>query len=543
MRNGVFLGVLVVLAMVGTSLADEQIRFKSRQFVPQPGITAALMSKIEASPGGRGHIIIQLDRKMTRTYSRKLEEQGVWLLGFIPDRAWFAAVDSAKTGDIGKIAGIRAVCEILPGDKIAPSIRRFGINDVSLVQPGMAKLLVMFFEDVPMEEAKGLIAGCGGRVVGETRLLHGLIVHLKIDDIWDLPGEDCVKWIEQHYEVSLCNDRARSAVRANTVQEAPYGLTGQGVVVGIWDAGPIAAVDHNDLKERVIDANFQGMIIGHAIGVAGTLMGDGNDNSMWKGMAPKAKAVAYEAFPNEKDASKVEHDYRVSIGDYNIDVSNNSWGRMYINWPSDRNYDLDSTYDWDGAFYDEIVLGGCWKKISVFFSNGNEANEPGHTSWQTLRPNAVAKNVIAVGASNSWDDSVAPFSGRGPTADGRIKPDLVAPGIDGSCTKPGYSAYSNRPCGTDPNQYIWTCWYKEGDPNRYAGMNGTSMAAPVVSGCIALMLEQWRTNYDDPNYLPLPSTIKAVLIQTATDLTGANDPCCSAGPDYSSGYGLVDVKA
>ena len=57
------------------------------------------------------------------------------------------------------------------------------------------------------------------------------------------------------------------------------------------------------------------------------------------------------------------------------------------------------------------------------------------------------------------------------------------------------------------------------------------------------MIEKWRRDYDDEDYLPLPSTIKAVLVETAFDLTSTEDPCCTAGPDYSSGWGRVDVNS
>jgi hypothetical protein len=374
-------------------------------------------------------------------------------------------------------------------------------------------------------------------------LLHGLIVHLKIEDIRDLANEDRVKWIEQQYKTVVFNDGTRSAVGADIVQDS--GLTGHGVVVGVWDDGRIDP-NHDDLAQRVTDANCGSTISDHATGVTGTLIGNGTIDPNYKGMAPEASVVSYQY--TQYSASKTEHDYTGAIGDYNnIDVSNNSWGRYYSTGHV-LPHDLDGTYDWDAELYDAIVCGGLGKKISIVFAAGNWA-ELSSSPWKSLAPNPVAKNVIAVGASNSCNNSVAPFSSRGPTADGRIKPDLVAPGIDGSCTKPGYSVDEDCGPGTasDPNQYIWTCWpdpNDTGDPDKsYAGMNGTSMAAPVVSGCIALMLEQWRTNHNDPNYLPLPSTIKAVLIQTAKDLTGTNDPCCSSGPDYSSGYGLVDVKA
>jgi len=546
MRNGFLAGAVVVLTIVGTSLAEDQIRLKSRRFVPSRGITAGAKTKIEAArPRGEpARVIIQLDRKMTRPYRKSLEAQGLNLLGYIPQRAWLAAIDPSKDVDIMKIEGVRAVCEILPQDKIAPSIRKYGINNTSLIAPDKAKLVVMFFEDVSFSEVEPVVSGYGGRILGRTNLLHGLTVQLEIADIWDLAAEDCVRWIDQHYEIVPLNDGTRQAVGANAVQD--IGLSGEGVIIGMWDSG-YADADHNDLSGRVTIPDANSWDDDHATHVAGTMIGDGSIDPKYKGMAPDAEVVSYFNGKIHYDPCQVEQDYNEAINEYNIDLSNNSWGRLAVRKPPPSGgRDLDSTYDWDAELYDQIVKGAFEKKISIVFATGNDGDgQP--SPWTSLMPNAVAKNVIAVGASNSSDNSIAPFSSRGPTADGRVKPDLVAPGTDGSMVDDCYSKSCdpNDPndscCPADPSEYIWSCWPDPED--SYAGMTGTSCAAPVVSGCIALMIEKWRDDCSDADYLPLPSTIKAVLIETAFDLTSTEDPCCTAGPDYSSGWGRVDVNS
>jgi len=132
------------------------------------------------------------------------------------------------------------------------------------------------------------------------------------------------------------------------------------------------------------------------------------------------------------------------------------------------------------------------------------------------------------------------FSSWGPTDDGRIKPDVVAAGCENDGRDTCEDIY------TDPSIGIWSTvpdnLYTDYCPPPddiddfqypYSAMCGTSMSTPAVSGSVALMLEDWRENHSgQPD--PLPSTIKAILIQTATDLG-------NPGPDYSYGYGQINV--
>ncbi|CAG2131803.1 S8 family peptidase [Cupriavidus numazuensis] len=121
---------------------------------------------------------------------------------------------------------------------------------------------------------------------------------------------------------------------------------------------------------------------------------------------------------------------------------------------------------------------------------------------QTITDPGNAQSVITVGATHRTDPmryGISYFSSHGPTGDGRIKPDLVAPGEKVTSTVPG---------GT------------------LASMDGTSMAAPHVSGVAALLLSR------NGELMGQPAKVKALLCDTATDL----------GRDREfQGAGLVDA--
>ena len=130
--------------------------------------------------------------------------------------------------------------------------------------------------------------------------------------------------------------------------------------------------------------------------------------------------------------------------------------------------------------------------------------------FRTVPSPATAKNSITVGSLVPGTNSLSGFSSRGPTDDGRIRPDLVATGGHTS-TLPG---------------------------DGYGFKTGTSMASPVVTGIAALLIEEWRWLYtlDQPLTQPLPPhKVKAILIHTATDLG-------LPGPDYSFGWGRVNAR-
>lgn len=148
-----------------------------------------------------------------------------------------------------------------------------------------------------------------------------------------------------------------------------------------------------------------------------------------------------------------------------------------------------------------IVVTAAGNNGYLYFLTANGIPEEGYRSISITDPGNT-ESVITVGATHR--DSahlfgVSYFSSRGPTGDGRIKPDLVAPG--------------EKIESTTPN-------------NNKLRMDGTSQAAPHVSGAAALLLARY------PELIGRPTRIKEILCKTATDLGRER---------YFQGAGMVDA--
>lgn len=152
------------------------------------------------------------------------------------------------------------------------------------------------------------------------------------------------------------------------------------------------------------------------------------------------------------------------------------------------------------------------------FSAGNSG-----PAGQTIGSPAVGKNVIATGATQNnrfefplygeGQEVMADFSSRGPAADGRIKPDLVAPGTWIASLR---SIFANDDNAWGPISSL------------YLYQGGTSQAGPHVSGACAVVVQWYRENHGGT---PSPALVKALLINSADDMGTAVIP----GEDDSSG--------
>jgi hypothetical protein len=499
-KEGAFIGLAAVLLLAGLAAGNDEVILKSRRFVPTAGLDSSLLSRVPV-PGqirvqatsGNLHVIIQLADVPTLEKRIELINAGVQLLSYIPNRSWLAVVQVDKLVDVANLPGIRAVTAILPQDKLSPAIREQGVNLYSSNAAGDAKLVTLLFEDVALSAGEAAIEELGGRVIEQDSEQSCLICYLPAGEVSALAARDGVKWIDQHYESVDLNDGVRAAIDVNPVQAAPYNLTGAGVVLGQWEPGHPDGT-HVDLAGRVVNIDDGRPVDDHATQVAGTMIGDGSllASRLYRGVATAATIVSYRDWD---DVIDLRGQYREAVSRYGIDIANNSWGK--VEWNS---------YEECDAVFDAIVRGELGKPISMVWAVGNEGK------WGTVFSTAVAKNVVTVGATNSDDNSLWAWSDKGPTADGRLKPDVVAPGCE---ARSGGAIWSTLP------------------GNRYGGACGTSQAAPAVSGTMALILEDWRASHGRD---PLPSTIKGLLLHTAKDLG-------TPGPDYAYGFGLIDAKA
>ena len=371
----------------------------------------------------------------------------------------------------------------------------------------------------------------------------------RIHELVDLEGEKPV-YFTTH------NANAAISTGANLLRTSPYTLSGTGIPIGLWDGG-WARSTHQEYSGRVTLGDTSS-IIDHATHVCGTLIASGVTASA-RGMADAATVYSYDWTNDVSEMTTRGAANATDVANGKIQVSNHSYGVItgwaYVNGGTP--YRLWQWYgttagltDPDFGAYNTTSSGMDSLAASepyylIFRSAGNDrgenpangdsvyigssvvtynstVNPPGDgqykSGFDTISYAATAKNVLTVGSvtdavtSGARDvskASVSYFSSWGPTDDGRIKPDVVANG-DGL-----YSSLS----ATD---------------STYGTYSGTSMATPNACGSTALLLQQYKQLF--PGQAMRAATIKDLLIHTADDIG-------NPGPDYKTGWGLVNVKA
>lgn len=514
-----------VRALSGTGISPT-VRFSGRAFQLDPRYLPAIT-------GAAGHVLLQLKGSVTEAQRAQLTARGVVLGDYVPDNAWKARVPAAGLAEIRALPFVHAIGDLLPADKVPSHVLKGDFDPRSLEADGTLNLQVSFHPDVTYAEAARALARLGVRPA-QARFLSGqrLTVRVRQDQVLALASLDEVLWLEdREAPKSGTNAQAAAQVRANGLWAAPLGLNGAGIAIGMWDEG-LADVSHNDLSGRVSAAE-QGSVAAHSTHVAGTLAGSGAGSPAARGMAAGARIYSYEYTGDPIDEQQAAQQ------EYGIALSNHSWGYI-TGWQ--RNYFGDNRWSWFGGagtdrdpnFATYTATSRNWDRLVddtgliVIKSIGNDRNDTGagcaahyhgtdkrntytdchgpDGSYGTVGPIATAKNVIAVGAVDRAGGMTA-FSAWGPTEDGRIKPDVVAPGLG------IYSTYTK---------------------NGYRSMDGTSMSTPVVSGSVALLVQRYRAV--NHGATPAPHVIRALLANTARDLG-------QVGPDYQFGFGMLDTQA
>jgi hypothetical protein len=166
------------------------------------------------------HVLIQLEGIPTDEWRVAFYEAGVRLLSYVPRRAWFASIPAEQAAQVAQLAGVRAVCEVQPQDKLAPSLKETGINAHSLAADGRARLTALFFEDAALESGVATIEGLGGTVISRDPNENSLAFHLPIPALRALAACDDIKWIDQHYASADLNDGVRAALEISQSRPA-----------------------------------------------------------------------------------------------------------------------------------------------------------------------------------------------------------------------------------------------------------------------------------------------------------------------------------
>jgi hypothetical protein len=283
-------------------------------------------------------------------------------------------------------------------------------------------------------------------------------------------------YIKPQTEIQLIGYN-RSVNAINLAQHIIPGATGSGITIGIKEKKMDEA--DIDLQKRIQPSAIAGTETdNHATVIASLAGGAGNSFYTGKGLAWKSR------FYPSSYATLFPDDGNLLVQN-SVSVQNHSYGTIIQNF-----------YGAEGAAYDAQT----WqhKNILHIFSSGNKgqesstqgqyANIPG---FANLTGNfKMAKNIITVAATDTGL-AVAPFSSAGPLYDGRIAPQIAA-----------------------------------------LGPNGTSDAAAIVSGAVALLQQVYKDSNN--NIVPPASLMKAALFNSADDVG-------NKGIDHHSGFGAVNV--
>lgn len=311
---------------------------------------------------------------------------------------------------------------------------------------------------------------------------------------------------------------------------------------------------------------------GHGTHVAGSVLGDGAASRMTNGGGSRVCGVApaarlfFQAIEQKtlwRKASDTRANGRYALTGIPLDVRTlfadayrkgarihtNSWSGGNVGAYDNQSEQLDQ-FVWDHKDFCILVAAG---------NEGEDRNGNGKIDDPSIAPPATAKNCVTVGACENrrpefrsekyggrdWfpgdfpappfaqdpmadnPEQIVPFSSRGPTLDGRIKPDVVAPGT---------FILSTRSRLLTEADDLWS----EYAPNPfYCFLGGTSMATPLVAGAVALLREHLRRRVGIAR--PSAALLKATLIAGARRIGSLQER--RALVDVHQGFGRVSLES
>jgi hypothetical protein len=520
-----------------------------------------------AATESTGLRVLQVRARAIATVRSELEARGISVLSYFPNHTLLVA-SQAEVG-IG-LDGVFATGPWTPAQAVAPALTRLTPRRAGQYFPAGVPVILGLAPGSSLDQVVERLSACGavmswtapnGAVpqVGIRVSSHELI---EVMDV--VRGLENLVWADLQPAVRLRN--SESAWRCQSGQPGGFpvfdnGLHGERQVVGLMDTGldgdhchfddPLFGLPalNDDVGTEVTPSHRKILALdfywdqdwpdpspnawddqSHGTHVAGSVAGDLNGDGwhqQFDGMAPAAKLVIQDGgfaidacgdLPGLGCPVRPLEPVLQQAYDQGARIHSNSWGDEEEIFPFNRY--TERTADVDRFSWNH-------RDFLVFFAAGNA----GTLGDDTVGSPATSKNVVAVGATLRGDTSppcVAPFSSRGWTHDGRIKPDVVVPGTS------VVSALSDGHIETN------NC--------DYASKSGTSMACPTAAGLGALVRQYFEdgfypSGFADPNQVFAPSAalVKATLIASAVDLATLGCDGVEPIPSRDQGWGIVQL--
>jgi len=489
---------------------------------------------VSAPRDGAERYVIQLARPINGVLRSRLERAGVRLSSYLPDNAYVVRLEGTSPRIVSELDGVRWIDRFRAEWKLAPDIgRRYAAGVPDAAADG--KHGTEGTKATALERARRRLARTGKVQVtlslfaGEdlqstvTRLRHletvevlaahtasgrGIIdAVVELEALGSIAAIEAVQFTEEAPVGTLRNTTTRWVVQSNVSSQTPLwneGLHGEGQIAGLIDSE--VRLDHCAFEDvepvgpthrKVVAYRGESGAHPHGTHTAGTLAGDQGtrgDADPVDGMAFAAR-LSFSLFWDLFATPSMLYPYLSAAHQDGARVHSNSWGddgaTTYTTWceQADR---------FSRDYEDSLVIFAT-------------------TNTSTLKTPENAKNVLAIGATYQAPSQESRYSGgSGPTADGRRKPEVFAPGWS------ILSASSYDPCGTRTS-------------------SGTSMAAPAVAG-MAVLARQYYTEGFYPSGVATPgdtltptgALLKATVVNSAVDMVDVADY-----PSDAEGWGRV----
>ena len=491
----VFLVFILFAGLPTMAQQGQPIRFKNGNFVAGDNVSKGTFNKADIQTAlfnDKYFVLLQFDALPSAQAKASLKNAGIELGDYFPGNAYLTSIKN---------------------DLDLSSLKNFGVSSVS-IQPSFYKIdlrllnaaiintkdqvktyAVSFYPSISKTSVQEELKKAGAMIVN-TKLADANVVFIQpdkniINNIAALPFV-CYIQLQTIGDKILNYHSIQTHGLSSLLSPSGRNLSGKGVTVGVGDDCEIST--HLDFTGRLINRVYwyPGY---HGIHTSGTVAGAGLKDPKNRGMAPRATLVS-------QFFSDVITNTPAYVTDYNMIATNNSYTNADDACPGEGVYDAASNYVDDQMKNYPTVLH--------VFASGNDGIytcSPYPSSYGTVKSGwQCAKNVLTVGAMNQVDYTIAGFSSRGPVQDGRLKPEIVASGVN-----------------TFSPVYF----------NLYGPNSGTSMAAPVVTGATTILNERYRQL--NSGATPKAALIKALLCNNAEDLG-------TPGPDYTFGFGMLNAR-
>lgn len=518
---------------------------------------------------GAGLYLVQFAGPIQDSWLDALKASGAEIVSYMPSNAYVVRAGTGAAGNLPFLKQNRFVQflgDYEPAYRISPELREARIKDSS----SFVDVTVQVIDSANAKQTIQKLAALASEFVQSHQVMnyHNVELRIQAAKLTEIALYDDVFAVESRGQRRKLDEAQGQIVAGNLTGNSPSGpgyltwLAGKNFTSSQFTTFAVNVVDdstsltgaagHPDLPAgRVAFTNNptaqagaqggHGFLNSHIIGGfnngTGSANEDANGFNYGLGIAPFARVGTTAIFGNTAATPTA---WESTAYGQSARISSNSWGFQTSTGGPVADYDA-SSQEYDRIVRDAQTAAGL-QQLSIVFAAGNDGS-----GANTVSTPATAKNVITVGASenvrqtgtdgcavaNTGADSandIINFSSRGPVnsagGDGRIKPDIVAPGTHIEAGIPQSNYNGSSVC----NQF-WPA-----GQTLYGWSSGTSHSCPAVAGGAALVYQNFLNNSLSA---PSPAMIKAFLMNSAAYMTGTG----ASGnlPSNSQGMGRMDL--